>query len=77
LLPYVNLTAAVPRVRPRTITDLAAGYDLRQAGRRVWSLRAQVTNLTNRVALYNFQSVFVGTRLVAPRTLAVHVTRHF
>jgi hypothetical protein len=77
LLPYVNLTAAVPRVRPRTISDVAVGYDLRQAGRRVWSLRAQVTNLTDRVALYNFQSVFVGTRLVAPRTLAVHVTRHF
>ena len=28
-----------------------------------------MTNLTNRTALYNFQSVFVGTRLVQPRTL--------
>jgi hypothetical protein len=36
-----------------------------------------MTNVTNRTALYNFQSVFVGTRLVQPRTLAVRVTRHF
>jgi hypothetical protein len=77
LLPYVNLTAGVPRVRPRTIVDLAVGCDLRDGGRRTWSLQLQVTNLTNRTALYNFQSVFVGTRLVQPRTLAVRVRRHF
>jgi len=77
LLPYVNLTAGVPRVRPRTIADVAAGYDHTRNGRRVWSLQAQVTNLTNRTALYNFQSVFVGTRLVQPRTFAVRVRRYF
>jgi hypothetical protein len=36
-----------------------------------------LTNATNRVALYNFQSVFVGTRLVQPRTWSVRVSRHF
>ena len=78
LLPYVNLTAGVPRVRPRTIADLAAGWDVRdRTGRTRWSLQAQVTNLTNRTALYNFQSVFVGTRLVQPRTVAVRVRRAF
>ncbi|MCC6990502.1 MAG: TonB-dependent receptor, partial [Acidobacteria bacterium] len=77
LLPYVNLTAATPRVRPRTLVDLAAGYDVTVRGRRVWSLEAQVTNLTNRTALYNFQSVFVGTRLVAPRAVSLRVRRHF
>lgn len=77
LLPYVNLTATVPRVRPRTIADVVVGYDLRPAGRRTWSVQAQLTNLTNRTALYNFQSVFVGTRLVQPRTVAVKITRHF
>ncbi len=77
LLPFVNLTAAIPRVRPRTLADLAAGYDVTVRGRRVWSLEAQVTNLTNRTALYNFQSVFVGTRLVAPRVLSLRVRRHF
>lgn len=77
LLPYVNLTADVPRVRPRTILDVNAGYDIRSAGRRDWSLQVQITNLTNRIALYNFQSVFVGTRLVQPRTVAVRLKRYF
>jgi hypothetical protein len=77
LLPYVDLAAAVPRVRPRTIVDLISGLDIRRNGARAWSLQLQVTNLTNRTALYNFQSVFVGTRLVQPRTIAVKVKRAF
>lgn len=77
LLPYVNLASDIPRVRPRTIVDLAGGYDISRAGRRLWGLHLQVTNLTNRTALYNFQSVFVGTRLVQPRTFAVRVRRYF
>lgn len=77
LLPYVNLDADVPRVRPRTIVDFAAGYDARVAGRRTWSLQLQVTNVTDRTALFNFQSVFVGTRLVQPRTFALRVRRFF
>ena len=55
-----------------------AGFDARDAGgRRTWSGQLQVTNLTNRTALYNFQSVFVGTRLVQPRTFAVRLKRYF
>ena len=77
LLPYVNLDAEVPRVRPRTIVDVNAGYDVRVAGKREWGLQLQITNLTNRIALYNFQSVFVGTRLVQPRTFAVRLKRFF
>lgn len=77
LLPYVNLDADVPRVKPRTIVDVNAGYDIRARGRRLWTFQLQVTNLTNRTALYNFQSVFVGTRLVQPRTIAVRLKRYF
>jgi outer membrane cobalamin receptor len=78
LLPYVNLDAATPRVRPRTIADIAGGFDFVDGrGRRRWALQLQVTNLTNRTALYNFQSVFVGTRLVQPRTLSVKLVRNF
>jgi hypothetical protein len=78
LLPYVNLASDPARVRPRTIVDLAAGLDVRNGrGQRTWSAQVQVTNLTNATALYNFQSVFVGTRLVAPRTLSVKVARSF
>jgi Mn-dependent DtxR family transcriptional regulator len=77
LLPYVDLTAHVPRVRPRTIADVAAGCDLTTDGQRTWGLQLQITNLTDRTALYNFQSVFVGTRLVQPRTFALRVKRYF
>ncbi len=77
LLPYVDLLAETSRVRPRTIVDAAAGIDVGTSGRRTWSAQVQVTNVTNRTALYNFQSVFVGTRLVQPRTFAVRLTRHF
>jgi hypothetical protein len=78
LLPYVDLGAETPRVRPRTIVDVAAGTNLTGSrGRKTWAAQVQVTNITNRTALYNFQSVFVGTRLVQPRTVSMRVTRHF
>ena len=73
LLPYVDLESEVPRVRPRTIVDAVLGYDARRDGRRTWSARLQVNNLTNRTALYNFQSVFVGTRVVQPRTVSAEL----
>jgi hypothetical protein len=77
LLPYVDLGAATPRVRPRTIVDLAAGLEFPESGRKRWSVQVSVTNVTNRTALFNFQSVFVGTRLVQPRTVSLRLTRHF
>ena len=79
LLPYVDLDGRPPRVRPRTIVDAAAGVRLAptRAAARSGALQLQITNLTNRTALYNFQSVFVGTRLVQPRTLSLRLVRHF
>lgn len=73
LLPYVRLEADPPRVRPRTLVDLMVGYERRTGERRRWEAVVQVSNLTNRTALYNFQSIFVGTRLVQPRTLGVRL----
>jgi hypothetical protein len=77
LLPYVNLTTRPARVRPRTIVDLSAGYERSTDGKKRWDLSAQISNLTNRTALYNFQSVFVGTRVVAPFTLGGRVRWYF
>jgi outer membrane cobalamin receptor len=68
LLPYVDLGSDPPRVRPRTVLDLAAGYERRTEGRRRWDVQVQVSNVTGTVALYNFQSIFVGTRLIEPRS---------
>ncbi|MBI5085320.1 MAG: TonB-dependent receptor [Acidobacteria bacterium] len=77
LLPYVNLTASPARVRPRTVMDYGAGFERTRDGRRRWDISAQVSNLTNRTALYNFQSVFVGTRVVQPVTVGLRFRAHF
>jgi len=66
LLPYVDLLSDPPRVRPRTITDVSFGYRQER-----WDVQLQVGNLFDSTALYNFQSVFVGTRLVSPRSVGV------
>ncbi len=83
LLPYVNLGRAylgegAARVRPRTVTDLAAGYAPPEGkGPRRWEASATISNLTNRTALYNFQSIFVGTRLISPRTASIRLRLFF
>jgi hypothetical protein len=77
LLPYVNLRSSPPRTRPRTIADFSAGYTRVSEERRKWELSVELTNLTNRTALYNFQSLFAGTRLVQPRTAAVRMRWYF
>jgi len=76
-LPFVNLNADPPRVRPRTIVDFAVGYEGYRADRRLWEIVFQLSNLTNRTALYNFQSVFVGTRAVQPRAASVKLRWYF
>ncbi len=57
------------RVKPRNLFDMAVGTDnLFHAEHYKMALRFTVTNLTNKVALYNFLSTFSGTHFVAPRT---------
>jgi len=73
LLPYVRLDADPPRVNQRTILDLAVGYERIRTDRRQWEVVLQVSNLTGRTALYNFQSIFVGTRLVQPRSAGLRL----
>jgi hypothetical protein len=77
LLPYVNLNSDPPRVKPRTLADVAVGYEYQKGDRKRWELIFQVSNLTNRTALYNFQSIFVGTRLVQPRSAGVRLKWHW
>ena len=69
-LPYVKLDQDPPRVKGRTIVDAAFGYEHYRNDRRAWELILQVANLTDKTALYNFQSVFVGTRVIAPRSFS-------
>jgi hypothetical protein len=57
-----------PRIAPRHLFDVAIGTDnlLKTEGYRV-TLKGTVTNLTNKIALYNFLSTFSGTHFVTPR----------
>ncbi len=66
------------RVQPRNLFDLAVGTDnLFHAERYKTALRFTVTNLTNKVALYNFLSTFSGTHFVPPRTYQASITYVF
>jgi hypothetical protein len=57
------------RVKARNLLDMAVGTDnLFHAEHYKTVLRFTVTNLTDKVALYNFLSTFSGTHYVAPRT---------
>jgi hypothetical protein len=58
-----------PRIAPRHLFDFSAGTDnlFRTEGAKV-TLRFTVLNLTNKEALYNFQSTFSGTHFVSPRS---------
>jgi hypothetical protein len=63
------------RVRPRNMFDIAMGTDnlLRSEDKHRVTLRFTVTNLTNKVALYNFLSTFSGTHFVTPRSYQVQM----
>ena len=67
------------RVNPRNIFDIALGTDnlLRTETVRKVVLRFTLTNVTNKVALYNFLSTFSGTHFVAPRTSQLSITYTF
>jgi hypothetical protein len=66
------------RVKPRNLFDMAVGTDnVFHAERYKIAVRFTVSNLTDKVALYNFLSTFSGTHFVAPRSYQASVTYHF
>lgn len=67
-----------PRVAPRSIFDMTSGWN------NVFSTEhfkinatVSVTNLTNKVSLYNFLSTFSGTHFVPPRAYTGAVSFNF
>ncbi|PYS20726.1 MAG: TonB-dependent receptor, partial [Acidobacteria bacterium] len=61
-----------PRIAPRHLFDLSAGTDnLLRTDRTKLTLRFTILNLTNKNALYNFESTFSGTHFVTPRVFQV------
>ena len=59
-----------PRVAPRHLFNVGLGFNnLLHGEKNKVGLRVTVVNLTNRNALYNFESTFSGTHFVSPRAL--------
>ena len=57
------------RVSPRHLFNVGVGTDnLFRTERARWTLRLDVFNITNKVALYNFLSTCAGTHFVEPRS---------
>jgi hypothetical protein len=66
------------RIAPRHLFNLGVGTDSLWKGERFnMTARFTVVNLTNRVALYNFLSVFAGTHFVTPRAYTAEIGFRF
>ncbi|MES2222533.1 MAG: TonB-dependent receptor [Acidobacteriota bacterium] len=67
-----------PRVAPRNLFDMDAGWNNIFHGKRYQTnLSLTVTNITNKVALYNFLSTFSGTHFVPPRMITGQAVFNF
>lgn len=61
-----------PRIAPRHVFDISAGTDnLLHTERAKMTLRFTIINLTDKNALYNFESTFSGTHFISPRAFQV------
>jgi len=81
-IPFVHLSGdslVGPnwRVNPRDVWNLSLGQAVKTGGRSELDLGADLLNVFNQAALYNFLSTFGGTHVIAPRTLALHVKYKF
>lgn len=66
------------RIAPRHLFNLGVGTDsLWKSDLFNMTARFTVVNLTNRVALYNFLSVFAGTHFVTPRAYTAEIGFRF
>jgi hypothetical protein len=65
------------RVKPRTIWDLSAGQTFKLQDQRSILVSADLLNVLDEKAIYNFLSTFGGTHVVPPRTLAVRIKYRF
>jgi len=70
--PYIRFNEDPQRVKPRTVWNLSLGARLRQYG-LPFEVQLDLLNAADEKGLYNFQSVFGGTHVIPPRTLAGRV----
>jgi hypothetical protein len=65
------------RVRPSSSLDAAAGVDLLHRDRRSVTVEIEAANLTNRVNVINFASLFSGTAIAPSRSVSVQLRTRF
>lgn len=61
------------RIQARTLWNLSAGRAFPLGGRKALQVGVDLLNATDRKGLYNFLSVFGGTHVIPPRTVAGRV----
>jgi hypothetical protein len=78
--PYVVVHSGTEfdpnRIKERAIATFSAGFDLARRGVPL-SIQADLLNAFDTQGVYNIQSVFGGTHVIPPRTLAVRVRYRF
>jgi hypothetical protein len=75
ILDRVNLSRG--RVRPNFSLDAASGVEFYRKEQRSASFQVQASNLTNRVNVINFASLFSGTAVAPPRSLSARLRLTF
>jgi hypothetical protein len=75
ILGEVNLEHG--RVRPNFSLDAAAGVEFYHKEKRSASFQIQAQNLSNRVNVINFTSVFSGTAVAVPRSISARLQVEF
>src|ERR1044072_5331126 len=65
------------RVRPRMIWNASIGADLFRKERTNVNVQLDFQNITNRLFLYNFESVFSGTHVGFPRLISARIGLRF
>jgi hypothetical protein len=75
ILSRVNLERG--RVRPNFSLDAAAGAELFRKEQRSATIQIQVENLTERLNVINFESLFSGTAVAAPRSVSARMKLAF
>jgi hypothetical protein len=74
MIPTVNPS----RITPRNLFDVASGFDdILHWEHYHLDGRIAFTNLTDKVALYNFLSSFSGTHFVTPRSVQAELKLRF
>jgi len=71
IVSRVNLQRG--RVRPNFPVDAAAGAELFRSDQRSATVQIQAANLTDRLNVINFESLFSGTAVAAPRSVSARV----